>query len=220
MRYISRAFGVIRSENAAKPRSQSSRFTRDYLVSLPIVESAADYGCGKARYLPEMISRSHKLSLVDSSTQLNRVQQIEGSAASLVDVLSSRNDVNCLSTKDFIECGGAFDRVFCLNVLSAVPFPTIRTAIADRIRHSLRQGGVCVASHQYRNSDFGKMKASQKHERYGDGMLMHSLRGPSFYSLMSRDDFIGIWEAVGLQCKSYRLNEGSIFLELTTQPGA
>jgi len=74
MRYEIVSGVVIKTENAAKPASQSSGFLKSLLGTLPRVSTSIDYGCGKLRYLDAILEKTDFLTLVDSEIQLSRIQ--------------------------------------------------------------------------------------------------------------------------------------------------
>lgn len=213
MRYFIKRYGEVRAENAAKPSSQKSRPISALLNSLPVVESSLDYGCGKGRYLKEISSTCDQLTLVDSEWQLNRTQELAWGRTSISETFEKSNAIKTETTK-LLSSGlsDRFCRAYCLNVLSSVPFASIRRAIARRVARSVKPSGEIVVSHQYRNSDFNLMKRKKNCIQYGDGILVDSLRGYSYYSLMTPDEFCEIWLSSGLtEVKRTRI-EGSVFV--------
>jgi hypothetical protein len=66
----------IRTENAAKPISQASQGVLSWIAAQDLIEDALDYGCGKLRYAGALAEKCRRLTLVDSSEQLCRLQLI------------------------------------------------------------------------------------------------------------------------------------------------
>ena len=46
---------IIKTENAAKPHTQTSAYLKSLILSLEPVSSSFDYGCGKLRYKDAML---------------------------------------------------------------------------------------------------------------------------------------------------------------------
>jgi hypothetical protein len=78
---------VVKTENAAKPESQSSTFLKLLLADLPHVFSSVDFGCGKLRYCDTPLERTDSLAVVDSETQLSRKQILNGIKSNIRDML-------------------------------------------------------------------------------------------------------------------------------------
>ena len=68
MRYKLASGIEIRTENAAKPESQPSKFLLDLIANLPHVASTFDYGCGKLRYQRAIADTTDVLAIVDSES--------------------------------------------------------------------------------------------------------------------------------------------------------
>jgi len=74
---------VIKTENAAKPNSQGSRYLKALIANLEPVACSFDYGCGKLRYQEAILETTDTLALVDSEIQLARLQTIRGRQTSI-----------------------------------------------------------------------------------------------------------------------------------------
>src|SRR5260370_18491853 len=121
MRYKLTAGVEIRTENAAKPESQPSKFLLKLLSDLPRVGSTFDYGCGKLRYQRAIAGVTDVLALVDSDVQLSRLQLLRGKETSIRNLFKKSNHVEVYSDVEFQELKNRFDRGFFINVLSVIP---------------------------------------------------------------------------------------------------
>jgi 2-polyprenyl-3-methyl-5-hydroxy-6-metoxy-1,4-benzoquinol methylase len=218
MRYRIPGFGIIRSENAAKPPSQKSQYLVDLLSKLEKVEFSVDYGAGKLRYLEEILNTSSEVTIVDSIEQIDRAQIIFGQVQSIRDYASSKNAIHVETTKQFLECAGEYDRAFLANVLQIVPIPKIRVQILKRIFRSLKPGGQLIACVQYRNSDFTRMAKMQNSTIFKDGMIIKHLRGTSFYGFIKPDIFQSLIEQAGFRIEDRRLHDGSCYIWASKPP--
>ncbi len=66
MRYKLASGIEIRTENAAKPEAQASKFLLQIISDLPKVSATFDYGCGKLRYEKVIADTTDVLAVVDS----------------------------------------------------------------------------------------------------------------------------------------------------------
>ena len=80
---------IIRSENTAKPLSQASGYLTEWLLSRTRVKFALDFGCGRLRYAGCLAARCEHLTLVDSEPQIERVQQLDGTRASIPEFVAN-----------------------------------------------------------------------------------------------------------------------------------
>lgn len=212
MRYKFRGNVILRTENAAKPASQASKYLSSMIQALPTVESSVDYGCGKLRYLGPMLETSGRLTLVDSEIQLSRMQKVHGSVTDIRSWVASSNRISVFNTEDFALKGGTFDRGFCINVLSAIPYVFARINAVRLLSRSLKEGGECLFVTQYRNSDFSRMANLPYAKIWNDGILLNSLRGYSFYAFISPIQLASLVSKAGFEVKETILNEGSVYL--------
>jgi hypothetical protein len=201
----------IRTENAAKPEAQASKFLLDLLKDLSHVGSAFDYGCGKLRYETAIGETTDLLAIVDSEIQLSRTQMLRGKQASIRSVFKRSNRVHVYSDVEFQRLDALFDRGFCINVLSVIPSYARRRQVLEVIRQKLRVGGECLFVVQYRNSDFTRTKHMPNAKPWLDGFLIDSLRGYSFYGLISPDRLESFLKRAGFRIRETDLNEGSAY---------
>lgn len=212
MRYRVRGAGLIRSENAAKPPAQKSKFVAELIRGLPRVEATLDYGAGKLRYLDEVMQTTDRLTVVDSTAQLERVQTVFGEKTSVREYLEERNSISVKTNKELIGGSDRFDRVFLMNVLQIVPIKSVRKAILRRLFDSLDTDGQILVSVQYRNSDFSRMARMPNAKRFRDGMLIEHLRGTSFYGFIMPKKLQCLVAEAGFCLDETKLHEGSCFI--------
>lgn len=220
MRYSLPGDIVLRTENAAKPASQASRYLSSMIRALPRVETSVDYGCGKLRNLEPMLDTSERLTLVDSEVQLSRRQMVHGSMIDVRSWVAASNRVTALNTEEFAEQVGGYDRGYCINVLSAIPYAFARKNALQLLRRSLRQNAECLFVIQYRNSDFTRMASLPYAKRWQDGILLDSLRGYSFYALISPEKLTLLVKGAGFDVEEIFLNEGSVYLRARLRRGS
>lgn len=206
---------VIKTENAAKPESQSSAYLNSLLAELSPVSSAFDYGCGKLRYCSQILDKTDTLAIVDSEIQLARTQTIRGRKCSISELLDGSNRINVYTELEFQHLRKQFNRGFCINVLSIVPFLSTRRQILGTIYNHLKPHSDCLFVVQYRNSDFTRMSSLPNARPWRDGFILESLRGFSFYGLIGPDQLRKMTEKAGFKCRDLRLNEGSAYLWAT-----
>lgn len=212
MHYKLREGVVIKTENAAKPDLQASKVLSHYISHLEPVASSFDYGCGKLRYTKPIMKTTDTLTVVDSEIQIGRIQTIHGNMTSIRDFARRSNRLEAVNVMEFSNNREAFDRAFCINVLSVIPFFSSRRRVLTLIRQRLRAGGMCLFVVQYRNSDFSRMGGLTNARPWRDGFLIDSLRGFSFYGLISPQRLTALVESCGFEIVDQILNDGSVFL--------
>jgi hypothetical protein len=152
------------------------------------------------------------LALVDSEVQLSRTQMIRGRQTSIREQLQKSNNISVYTVGQFASLERKFDRGFCINVLSVIPSASIRLRLVQLMRAKMMANGLCLFVVQYRNSDFTRMQASPNCQPYGNGFLMDSLRGYSFYGLIPPKELSGLVVRAGFVVESVTLDEGSAYL--------
>lgn len=200
---------VIKTENAAKPEKQASSYLKELLAKLPVVDSSFDYGCGKLRYLDAILEKTSTLSL---EIQLSRIQKLKDSETSIRTLLKRSNRISIYNDEQFTELNAKYDRGFCINVLSVMPIIDRRRRALELIRSKLRPKGTCLFVVQYRNSDFTRMSKMSNARPGRDGFLIQSLRGYSFYGLISPETLTAMVKKAGFSVQQVSLNEGSAYL--------
>ncbi|MEY9420544.1 SAM-dependent methyltransferase [Bradyrhizobium japonicum] len=210
---------IVRSENAAKPETQSSAYLKKLISRLEPIHSSFDFGCGKLRYERAIAKTTGELALVDSEVQLSRGQMIRGRSTTIRDYVGKSNHVHALTVGQFASHDRRYDRGFCINVLSVIPSASVRLGIVQLMRAKLKPNGTCLFVTLYRNSDFTRMQNLPNCQPYGNGFLMDSLRGHSFYGLIPPDDLAGLVKRAGFSVESIVLDEGSAYLWARTPDG-
>ncbi len=211
MRYKLASGIEIRTENAAKPESQSSKFLCNLISALPHVPSSFDYGCGKLRYQKAIADTTDALALIDSEVQLSRMQVLRGRETWIRDMYKQSNRIRVYNDIEFQSTSMLFERGFCLNVLSVIPSYRRRRQVLNIVRQKLKRNGECLFVVQYRNSDFTRMKKMSNAKLWLDGFLIDSLRGYSFFGLIPPDRLETSLKRAGFQILETRLNEGSAY---------
>lgn len=211
MRYKLASGIEIRTENAAKPESQPSKFLLDLIANLPHVASTFDYGCGKLRYQRAIADTTDVLAIVDLEVQLSRLQVLRRRETSIRNLFKQSNRIQVYNDVEFQELNTRFERGFCINVLSVIPSYARRRKLLDVIHGKLRDDGECLFVVQYRNSDFTRMRKMSKAKPWLDGFIIDSLRGYSFYGLILPDRLEASLKRAGFRVRETKLNEGSTY---------
>ena len=212
MRYKINSKVLIRTENAAKPRTQFSKFLKKMILDLEPVGSSIDYGCGKLRYTGFMLKTTDTLAIIDSEIQLSRIQKLVGQVTTIRELSRKTNRVSAYNTTEFGKLAARFDRAFCLNVLSVIPSHSARKGVVALILDRLKPDGTCLFVVQYRNSDFSRMKSMPNAKKWLDGFLIDSLRGYSFYGMISPSELSRLVENAGFEILDQKLNEGIVYV--------
>jgi hypothetical protein len=205
----------IRTENAAKPEGQASRYLLELLSGLSRAGSTFDYGCGKLRYQTAIAETTDTLAIIDSEIQLSRTQILRAGRRSIRDIYKQTNRVQVYNDVQFQKLNAQFDRGFCINVLSVIPSYAQRQQVLQAVHGKLRRGGECLFIVQYRNSDFTRMRNMPNARPWLDGFLIDSLRGHSFYGLISPDRLESSLKCAGFCVRETDLNEGSAYCWVT-----
>ena len=195
MRYKLTSGIEIRTENAAKPKSQPSKFLVDLIADLPHVASSFDYGCGKLRYQRVIADTTDVLAIVDSEVQLSRLQVLRGKETSIRSIFKQSNRIQVYNDVEFRELNNTrFQRGFCINVLSVIPSYARRRKLLKVIHGKLRGDGECLFVVQYRNSDFTRMRKMSNAKPWLDGFIIDSPSGLFILRSYPTRSFRGISE--------------------------
>lgn len=179
---------IIRSENAAKPHHQASRVMIEWIASQPQLGRVLDYGCGKLRYAPYLLSKATHLTLVDSEIQLSRVQQIHGERTTIRDYAQSKwAGTKVASAETFVAEATKYDFILCSNVLSAIPCVKTRKLVLASLFSAMKSDGQCLFTTQYRNSCFKQMAAMPSAESHLDGWIVKSKGMTSYYGILPKE---------------------------------
>lgn len=203
---------LIKTENAAKSVSQRSAYLAVLIKNLPRAISSFDYGCGKLRYTDTILHTTDTLALVDSDIQISRRQVLCGQYTNIREIGLRSNHLSVYTPNEFAGLVQKFERGFCINVLSTIPYFSVRQRVIRLIRRMLEPGGICIFVVQYRNSDFVRMCRMPNARPWRDGFLIDSLRGFSFYGLISPERLADLVLAAGFQIEEQKLNDGSVYL--------
>jgi hypothetical protein len=201
----------IRTENAAKPESQPSKFLLDLIGNLSHVHSSFDYGCGKLRYQRAISDTTDRLAIIDSEIQLSRSQRLREKEISIRNVFKQSNRIEVYNDLEFQKLAAQFERGFCINVLSVIPSYARRRQVLNLIRQRLVPNGECLFVVQYRNSDFSRMSKMPNAKPWLDGFLIDSLRGYSFYGMISPNRLARSLKHARFRIREMTLNEGSAY---------
>jgi hypothetical protein len=190
----------VRSENAAKTMKEASKAVVEWILAMPRVNRALDYGCGKLRYSPYLGLQCESLGLVDSAIQLERLQVIDNHLTSVVDYARSKWPGCRLYTVDQFWEGieERYDFVLCANVLSAIPSRAIRSRSLYAIKSCLHRGGQCLVVNQHANSYFKEARRRPGAVQHLDGWFLPSSKGASYYGILDSEKTARILRAVGL----------------------
>jgi SAM-dependent methyltransferase len=178
---------IIRSENAAKPPTQPLRPVVEWLKAIPRVERALDYGCGKLRYAPYLAARARQLVLVDSSQQLDRMQQVRPPRSVRQEAVRRWRHAIVLTVEDFRTKHWRYDLALCANVLSAIPSARVRADVIRVLASRLAPAGRCLFVTQFRNTYYRDISKSRRAVPHLDGWLHHGRNGPTYYGLIPKD---------------------------------
>jgi hypothetical protein len=211
MRYKLPSGIEIKTENAAKPESQPSKYLLNLFTDLSHVASTFDYGCGKLRYQRAISDTTDVLAIVDSEVQLSRLQLLRRKETSIRDLFKQSNRIRVYNDVQFQELNTRFERGFCINVLSVIPSYGHRRQVLDAIHKKLTARGECLFVVQYRNSDFTRMRKMPNAKPWLDGFLVESLRGYSFYGMISPERLEKALKRAGFRIRETKLNEGSAY---------
>jgi 2-polyprenyl-3-methyl-5-hydroxy-6-metoxy-1,4-benzoquinol methylase len=191
---------VIRSENAAKPPSQPSKWVMDWIRGLPRGARVLDYGCGKLRYTIPLSRRVRTVVAVDSAQQVSRTQLINKKRTTLVDYVSAKL-VNVEVYE--VDQGGwqrEYDRILVANVLSAIPNLAQRIKLLQKLATLVSTKGQLLACNQYRNTYFRDFETNPRAHWRRDGWLVRlSETTASFYAIIPPDKLEALCQKSGLQ---------------------
>lgn len=185
MRYRADGY-IIRSENAARPSNQGSRYLIDLLRDLAPMSRALDYGCGKLRYATHLEQLTRELTLVDSEIQLSRTQVVCGETTTIrAYVMAKWPDVRVINHIDFRDDHARYDFILCANVLSAIPHTRVRMAIVKLLAARLTSRGRCLLVCQYTNSYFRAQLCDSSVKKLADGFIKGSPENASFFGVIN-----------------------------------
>lgn len=198
MRY--RFKGVeLKTENAAKPYRQRSKWLVARIRQIRSDAVALDYGCGKFRYTIPLSQRVKRVFAVDSSFQIGREQQIANRRTTLCGY--ARKYLKNVSVYEVCSEGWRrqrFDFILCANVLSVIPHELVRLKVLRELRAVLKENGQLLVSTQFRNTYFRQLEGNPNATWVRDGWFIRGLRGSSFYALIPPRKLAQLCRAAGL----------------------
>jgi 2-polyprenyl-3-methyl-5-hydroxy-6-metoxy-1,4-benzoquinol methylase len=190
----------IRTENAAKPYRQRSKFIIGEISRISEQAIALDYGCGKFRYTIPLSRRVRHVCAVDSSYQIDREQRIANRRTNLREY--SRRYLSNVSVWEVSSRAWRrkrFDFILCTNVLSVIPHKADRVKVLRDLKRVLRASGSLLVSTQYRNTHFKEWKTNATGTWVRDGWFVKGLHGATFYAIIPPKKLEQLCRAAGLR---------------------
>jgi len=191
----------IKSENAAKPIQQSSRYLIDWISAHGHVDSSLDYGCGKLRYTGSLYAISSSLAITDSKIQLERTQLIDGAETSVLEYVQDQLPGCIIYDLESFWNGiqEEFDFILCANVLSAVPSAKVRAKSLRAVRSALKDNGQLLVVNQHTNSYFTQIKNDSRSIQHLDGWITQSRNGGAYYGLLNKEAIVTLLARFGFK---------------------
>lgn len=205
----------VRSENAAKPASQSARAVVEWIEKQRRMKSVLDLGCGKLRYARYLAGKCDHLGLVDSQVQIERRQVIGNCHTTVKDyAANSWPHAEVYSLEEFWKkTRRRYDFVLCANVISAIPSRIIRARTLRSILRCLKKGGRVLVVNQYANSYFSRMINSGKVIAHLDGYILCSVRGNYYYGILPEEKMSRILAVCGFKViERWRIGQSAFVL--------
>ena len=202
---------VIESELAAKSVLQPNQNVLNYISNIPSFYTVLDYGCGKLRYTLPLSKRVKKVVAIDSAEQIKKLQIINGQRTSLSEV--KIDNVTVCALEDSKWRAEAYDLVLCTNVLSAIPFESIREEVIRNACSVLKETGQLYITVQYRNSYFSQYNQRQDVKKFEDGWLIlkNKQRG-MFYAPLTSDYIVKLCQKNGFTNFHICNKDGSCYI--------
>lgn len=202
---------VIESELAAKSVLQPNQNVLNYISNIPSFYTVLDYGCGKLRYTLPLSKRVKKVVAIDSAEQIKKLQVINGQRTSLSEV--KIDNVTVCALEDSKWRAESYDLVLCTNVLSAIPFESIREKVISNACSVLKETGQLYITVQYRNSYFSQYNQRQDVTRFEDGWLIlkNNQRG-MFYAPLTSDYIVKLCQRNGFTNFHIYNKDGSCYI--------
>ena len=202
---------VIESELAAKSVLQPNQNVLNYISNVPSFYTVLDYGCGKLRYTLPLSKRVKKVVAIDSAEQIKKLQIINGQRTYLSEV--KIDNVSICALEDSEWRTESYDLVLCTNVLSAIPFESIREEVLRNAYSVLKENGQLYITVQYRNSYFSQYDQRQDVEKFEDGWLIlkNKQRG-MFYAPLDSDYIVKLCQKNGFTKFHICNKDGSCYI--------
>lgn len=176
----------LRTENAAKPYRQASKWLLDEISYVSSAGVGLDYGCGKFRYTIPLSRRLKRVCAVDSSYQIEREQQIANRRTTLRKY--ARAYMKNVVVHEIRSAGWRrmkFDFILCANVLSVIPHRAERINVLRRLARVLKPNGRILVSTQFRNTHFKLWEKDPNATWIRNGWFVKGVQGASFYAIIS-----------------------------------
>jgi 2-polyprenyl-3-methyl-5-hydroxy-6-metoxy-1,4-benzoquinol methylase len=191
----------IKSHNAAKPHTQSSRQVIEELTGIDVTGPILDLGCGKLRYSDYLHKLSKNICFSDSRIQLERMQVIKGIRCSVQEyVVKNYPSSKCIAIEYIQEVSDKFNFIFCSNVLSAIPCEKTLDTTMSVIYSLLSDSGRALIVNQHRSSYFKKFEMGRPHLY---GYLYKGKRGSSYYGIIDKTTIEGLSRRHGFSIKAF-----------------
>lgn len=204
---------IVFSENSALSSRQPNKIVLEYISKLPDNISSLDLGCGKLRHSMQLYQKSHTMVLVDSTYQLDKVQQILQEHTSIKEYVKGNLDrAECFDIAQYEWIKRGYDFVLCSNVLSAIPERAARLELLRNIYRSLSQEGVALITIQFRNTYFSTYDSNPNAEKYLDGWILKHGTINTFYGIIQPEQLLADCAESSLKVVSKKLKDGSIYL--------
>lgn len=189
----------LRTENAAKPYRQRSKWLVAQIRQIPSETLALDYGCGKFRYTIALAQSVKRVFAVDSSFQIEREQQIANRRTTLREYARKYlKNVSVYEVSSERWRRQRFDFILCANVLSVIPHELVRLKVLRELRAVLKENGQLLVSTQFRNTYFRQLEGNPNATWVRDGWFIRGLRGASFYAIIPPRKLAQLCRAAGL----------------------
>lgn len=202
----------IKSHNAAKPHTQSSRQVIEELEEIVVTGQILDLGCGKLRYSDYLCELSQNICFADSRVQLERMQVIKGIRCSVQEYVAKNYPLSrCVAIEDIKEVNDQFDFIFCSNVLFAIPCEETLNATMLIIYRLLSDSGKALIVNQHRSSYFKKFEMGRPHLH---GYLYKGNRGSSYYGIIDKSTIENLSRKHGFTTEAF-VRGGRTFAYLT-----
>jgi hypothetical protein len=137
---------------------------------------------------------------------------VRGARLAVREAVSYSNRIRVCNNLEFDQSDERFDRAFCINVLSAIPIMAVRRRVIETILYHLKPQGTCLFVVQYRNSDFTRMRDMPNARPWKDGFIIDSLRGFSFYGLITPESLTSLVQECGFMVTNLQRHHGSAYV--------
>lgn len=188
---------------------KSKRIVR-FIRSLKPGGSCVDYGCGKLRHIHEMLAVFDRVTVVDSSAQIDKEQMIHGELTNIRKFTKNFGSrVQSYATHETAKIRRRHDWTFIINVLSAIPYHRARIDALRKARSLLRRGGQTLIVSQFENSKFENFEKGEPHL---DGYLYRTCKGLHFFGRIPKRTLLRYLSEAGFTKPEVRSVKGYFFV--------